>query len=136
MTSNQATTATDEDPDAPAPGAEEFEYALPGTEKILHLKRPTDEQLTVLLRLQSMLEDMPLNGVQLYLDLLGALMRPDEEQWCLRAMLRGALKLEAFTETARATLYHFHPELEQAAKEAERTSRTHGPAATRRPKRR
>lgn len=132
MTSNQASTATDED--APAP--EVFEYTLPGTDKVLHLKRPTEEQLTVLIRLQSMLEDMPLNGVQLYLDLLGALMAPAEEQWCLRAMLRGDLKLEAFTETARATLFHFHPELKKASEEAERTSRTHGPAATRRPKRR
>lgn len=129
MTSSQTDTANE-------PEVEEFPYTVPGTDRVIHLKKPTEEQLTVLLRLESMLEDMPLNGAQLYLDLLGALMRPEDEQWCLRALLRGQIKVEVFTATAKEALFHHFPELKKAADDAERTSRSHGPQATRRPKRR
>lgn len=128
MTSNQ----TDADPEGQV---EEFEYTLPGTDRVIHLQKPNDQQVAVILRLQSMLEDAPLQGVQLYMDALGSLMREEDEQWCLRALLRGKITLEMFTDTARETLFHFFPELKKAYEEREKTSKQHGPA-TRRPARR
>jgi hypothetical protein len=116
--------------------SDEFEYTLPGTDRVITLNKPDEAQMAVMLRLESMLEDAPLAGAQLYMDTLGALMPEEDEQWCLRALLRHRLKIEVFTDLAKTTLYHFYPELEKAASDAERTSRTHGPAATRRPRRR
>lgn len=129
MTSSQTTPEQ-------AEGVEEFEHTLPGTDRVIVLKKPSEEQMAVLLRLESMLEDTPISGVQLYMDALGALMRDEDEQWCLRALLRGRIDLVAFTDVAQATLFHFYPELAKQAAEREKTSKQHGPTATRRPRRR
>lgn len=133
MTSNQ--TAPDQDEESKV---EEFAFAytLPGTEHPIHLRKPNDAQMAVLLRLESMLEDAPVSGVQLYMDALGALMPDEDEQWCLRALLRGKVELEAFADVGRQALFHYYPELKKLAEENERTSKQHGPVATRRPRRR
>jgi hypothetical protein len=131
MTSSQTTPDQAEDAEV-----EEFEYTIPGASRPIHLSRPSEEQMAVMLRLMSMLADAPVSGVQLYMDSLGSLMSEDDEQWCLRQLLHGRIKLEAFADVARQTLYHYYPELKAKVEEAERTSKTHGPAATRRPRRR
>ena len=135
MTSNQTASDLGE-----APSEEEdpfqFEYTLEGAPSPIHLRRPTDAQVAVLVRLDSMLEDAPVSGVQLYMDALGALMDDEDEQKCLRWLLRGKIQLEAFADLARQTLLHYYPELAKKAEEAEKTSRSHGPAAQRRPRRR
>lgn len=115
---------------------EEFPYTIPGSDREIHLRKPTDAQMAVLMRLESMLEDAPVSGVQLYMDALGALMDDDDEQWCLRALLRGKIALEPFADLGRQVLFHFYPDLKKAAEEREKTSKTHGPQATRRPRRR
>lgn len=137
MTSNQTAPdlAEDTEPEEVDDTEGRFEYALPGADHTIYLAKPDDAQVAVLVRLESMLEDAPVSGVQLYMDALGALMREQDEQWCLRALLRGRLKLEVFADVARQTLFHFYPDLKKAADERERTTRSHGPVATRRPRR-
>lgn len=135
MTSNQ--TPPEQGGDPPAEDSEKlFQYTLPGADRAIGLKKPDDAQMAVLLRLESMLEDAPVSGVQLYMDALGALMTSEDEQWCLRALLRGKVELEAFADVGRQALFHYYPELKKRAEENERTSKQHGPAATRRPRRR
>jgi hypothetical protein len=137
MTSSQTAPDLAEEIDTDEPDDTEgrFEYELPGADHTIYLAKPDDAQVAVLVRLESMLEDAPVSGVQLYMDALGALMRDQDEQWCLRALLRGRLKLEVFADVARQTLFHFYPDLKKAADEREKTSKVHGPA-TRRPRRR
>lgn len=140
MTSNQTTPDQAEEAEAQAEEAEAkvfaFAYTLAGADHPIHLRKPNDAQMAVLLRLESMLEDAPVSGVQLYMDALGALMPDEDEQWCLRALLRGKVELEAFADVGRQALFHYYPELKKRAEENERTSKQHGPAATRRPRRR
>lgn len=131
MTSNQ--TADDQ---AEEVEAQPFEYTLAGADRPITLSKPNDAQMAVLVRLDSMLEESPLAGVQLYMDAIGALMDHEDEQYCLRMLLRGKVELEAFASLARETLFHYYPDMKRQYEERERTSKQHGPAATRRPRRR
>lgn len=133
MTSSQTTPEQDDE------GVEDpyqFEYTLEGASRPIHLMKPNDAQIAVLLRLENMLEDAPVAGSQLYMDALGALMSDEDEQWCLRQLLRGQVELQAFADLARQALLHYYPELAAKVAERERTSRNHGPSAGRRPRRR
>lgn len=112
----------------------EYQYTLPKASRPIRLRKPSDAQMAVLLRLESMLEDAPVSGVQLYMDALGALMPDEDEQWCLRALLHGQIELDAFADVGRQTLFHYYPELKKAAEERERAQKQHGPTATRRPR--
>jgi hypothetical protein len=136
MTSNQNAPDQAEEPEAEQSEEYAFEYTLPGAGRPIHLRKPNDAQMAVLLRLESMLEDSPVAGVQLYMDSLGALMPDADEQWCMRALLRGKVELDDFADIGRQTLFHYYPELKKQAEERERTSKQHGPTATRRPRRR
>lgn len=114
---------------------ERFEHVVKAAVEGVHpayiasLSQPTEAQLLVLVRMADMVDDSPLNAVRLYSDAIEALMLPEESHRLQRGLLRGHLTPEDFVEVGPAAIRHYFPELME-----NRAQKTHGPAATRRPK--
>lgn len=109
---------------------ERLEYEVKkGSGLVVHLAKPNEAQMMVLVRMVDLLEDAPVDAVRLYGDALEKLMEPGEGFRCQRALLSGKIEIEDFVEMGPAVLRHFYPEQASAA-----TAPTNGPVATRRPK--
>ncbi len=98
----------------------------------VHLTKPTESQLLVLLRLLDLVEERPADAVRLYGDALDALMDEGESFRCQRGLIKGDLEPEDFSKMGPAVIRHFYPEEMRAGGEAQAPK--HGPTATRRPK--
>lgn len=95
----------------------------------VHLSKPTDAQLLVLLRLID--NDAPIDAVRLYGDVLEALMDSEKREGFLvqRGLAKGHLNEDHFSEMGPAVIRHYFPEVEN------REQRRAAARATRRPKR-
>ena len=96
----------------------------------VHLSKPTEAQLLVLLRLMDMIEDDPASAVRLYGDTLDSLMDEGESFRCQRGLIKGDLEPDHFSKMGPDVIRHFYPEQMQSA------APKNGPTATRRPKKR
>lgn len=93
-------------------------------ELVVHLSRPSEEQLLVLLRLVDLAEDDQMGTVRLYGDALDALMAPGEPRRCARWLLQGRIHASDFIAVGPAAIRHFWPEVLEAEKAPK-----HGPTA-------
>lgn len=97
----------------------------------VHLTKPSEEQLLVLLRLVDLAEDDQVGTVRLYADALDALMAPGESHRCQRWLLQGRIKADDFVAVGPAAISHFWPEMAMINESAPK----HGPTARRRARR-
>jgi len=132
---------TDEQTITEAPEIERFAYTVGVDRKgqigeggkprelVVHLAKPTDEQLLVLLRLVDLAEDDPMGTVRLYGDVVDALMDAErgEPLRVQRWLLQGRVTALEVTEIGMAAIRHWFPGVMEA-QEAPK----HGPTARRR----
>jgi hypothetical protein len=78
---------------------------------IVHLTKPTEEQVLVLLRLVDLAEDDQMGTVRLYADALDALMAAGESHRCQRWLLQRRIDAMQFAEVGPAVLRHYWPDL-------------------------
>jgi hypothetical protein len=76
----------------------------------IHLAKPNEEQLLVLLRLMDLAEDDGVATVRLFADVIDALMAPGESHRCQRWLLQGRIKAEQFANIASSVIEHYWPE--------------------------
>jgi hypothetical protein len=124
--------------DTPAEAADErFEYVIKAPVEgvhagyVVHLAKPNEAQLLVLLRLVDVIEDSAVDGARLYGDALESMMAPGEGHRVQRGLLKGHLEVEDFGNIGPAAIRHFYPEIMAKAEQKQ-----HGPAATRKPRKR
>ena len=124
--------------DAPAEG-ERWEYVIKEPVEdvhagyVVHVTKPTDAQLLVLLRLTDLADDNPADAVRLYGDTLEALMDGEKREGfrVQRGLIRGHLDENDFAEMGPEIIKHFFPGAID-----NREARRAGAKATRRPAKR
>jgi hypothetical protein len=133
------------EPQAPAidtpeetPEGERWEYVIKEpvedvhTGYVVHVTKPTDAQLLVLLRLVDSMEDNAADSVRLYGDVLEALMDEEKREGfrVQRGLIKGHLDENDFINMGPEIIKHFFPGAID-----NRAARRAGAQATRRPKR-